>query len=483
MLVEFIDVSPEIVENCFSSGSATAEAIVSGLAPGSDALTEIVGKSMAGRSLTGRSRYDITPKTTMPSTMSVVVIGRLMNSAEIFMSPPSDPVPPLTEIRLPGTSRSWPSVTTVSPGFTPFLENRFFARGARDGHGADVNRLIALHDEDVLPLRPVLHRDRGHDNRPRIGGEPHRHVHELAGPEAPVRVREGRLDSDGAGGLIDGVVDERDLSDCRRRGFIRRGRLDLERLLSHVSSKVRQQRLGNAERRQDGRHLIDDDERKLIVGAHEVAGVHHERAGSSGDRRTNRRVLKLNFRIFHGGSVGSDDRLQRRGGGARRVALFAGSDTAFDEIVHALCDHLGVGSLRRIALQVRFCLVERGFERTRIQRKEHLAGLDVLTLAEIDRLELARHLGPDGHGRIGLDGADDLYVERHFLLEHRRDGHGNRGLGPAGARRLGIGPRTRRKYGQCHGQRKEQAKGNTWELAILAIQNRLNSVKSMVAIL
>ncbi len=38
-LVELIDCSPAIVANCFSSGSATDEATVSGLAPGSDALT------------------------------------------------------------------------------------------------------------------------------------------------------------------------------------------------------------------------------------------------------------------------------------------------------------------------------------------------------------------------------------------------------------------------------------------------------------
>jgi hypothetical protein len=46
-----------MVENCFSSGSATADAIVSGLAPGRLAFTAMVGKSMAGRSLTGSSRY------------------------------------------------------------------------------------------------------------------------------------------------------------------------------------------------------------------------------------------------------------------------------------------------------------------------------------------------------------------------------------------------------------------------------------------
>jgi hypothetical protein len=33
VLVEFIELRPEIVENCFSSGNATADATVSGLAP------------------------------------------------------------------------------------------------------------------------------------------------------------------------------------------------------------------------------------------------------------------------------------------------------------------------------------------------------------------------------------------------------------------------------------------------------------------
>ena len=47
---------PAIVENCFSSGVATDEAIVSGLAPGRLALTWMVGKSTVGRSLTGSSR-------------------------------------------------------------------------------------------------------------------------------------------------------------------------------------------------------------------------------------------------------------------------------------------------------------------------------------------------------------------------------------------------------------------------------------------
>ena len=53
---EVIESMPAIVENCFSSGVATAEAIVSGLAPGSCACTWIVGKSTFGSAFTGSSR-------------------------------------------------------------------------------------------------------------------------------------------------------------------------------------------------------------------------------------------------------------------------------------------------------------------------------------------------------------------------------------------------------------------------------------------
>ena len=55
-LVELMESRPGMVANCFSSGSATAAAIVSGLAPGRFACTRMVGKSMVGRSLTDSSR-------------------------------------------------------------------------------------------------------------------------------------------------------------------------------------------------------------------------------------------------------------------------------------------------------------------------------------------------------------------------------------------------------------------------------------------
>ncbi|MND09363.1 hypothetical protein D3C83_326250 [compost metagenome] len=55
-LVEFIESRPAMVENCFSSGVATADAMVSGLAPGNVAVTWIVGKSTFGSAATGSRR-------------------------------------------------------------------------------------------------------------------------------------------------------------------------------------------------------------------------------------------------------------------------------------------------------------------------------------------------------------------------------------------------------------------------------------------
>src|ERR1700760_984660 len=53
-LDDVIELMPAMVENWFSSGVATADAMVSGSAPGSEAETVMVGKSTAGNSLTGR---------------------------------------------------------------------------------------------------------------------------------------------------------------------------------------------------------------------------------------------------------------------------------------------------------------------------------------------------------------------------------------------------------------------------------------------
>jgi hypothetical protein len=56
VLVELITLIPSMVENSFSKGSATEEAIFSGAAPGRLALTEIMGVLKLGSAATGISK-------------------------------------------------------------------------------------------------------------------------------------------------------------------------------------------------------------------------------------------------------------------------------------------------------------------------------------------------------------------------------------------------------------------------------------------
>jgi hypothetical protein len=87
-LVELIESSPAMVEKFFSSGVATEDAMVSGLAPGRLALTVMVGKSTVGRSLTGSDLYPMMPNIKIPIMTRVVVTGLRMKSAEMFMTGP-----------------------------------------------------------------------------------------------------------------------------------------------------------------------------------------------------------------------------------------------------------------------------------------------------------------------------------------------------------------------------------------------------------
>src|ERR1019366_5272393 len=82
---DVIEFKPAMVENWFSSGVATADAMVSGLAPGRLAVTSRVGKSTLGRSLTARDRYATPPNSAMAAISRLVAIGRSINVWEIFM--------------------------------------------------------------------------------------------------------------------------------------------------------------------------------------------------------------------------------------------------------------------------------------------------------------------------------------------------------------------------------------------------------------
>jgi hypothetical protein len=88
-LDEVISVIPAIRPSCLSNGVATEEAIVSGLAPGKLALTEIVGKSTCGNGDTGRKKNANIPAIASAIVSSDVPTGRRTNGVEMLMPPPA----------------------------------------------------------------------------------------------------------------------------------------------------------------------------------------------------------------------------------------------------------------------------------------------------------------------------------------------------------------------------------------------------------
>src|SRR6266700_7302531 len=87
-LVEVISFSPAMRPNWRSRGVATAEAMISALAPGSTAVTSMVGNSTWGSGATGKNWYAIRPAKASAMVSSVVPMGRWMNRAEKFMRSP-----------------------------------------------------------------------------------------------------------------------------------------------------------------------------------------------------------------------------------------------------------------------------------------------------------------------------------------------------------------------------------------------------------
>lgn len=76
---------PAIRPNCRSRGVATEDAIVSGLAPGRFAFTDIVGKSTCGSGETGNNKNAMIPESANAIVSSEVPTGRFMKGAEMFI--------------------------------------------------------------------------------------------------------------------------------------------------------------------------------------------------------------------------------------------------------------------------------------------------------------------------------------------------------------------------------------------------------------
>src|SRR5438132_12809340 len=93
LLDEVISVTSAMTPRWRSSGVATVVAIVSGLAPGICANTEIDGNSTAGSGDTGNLTKAKSPASATPIVKRVVATGRSINGVDRLMRQPT-PAPP-----------------------------------------------------------------------------------------------------------------------------------------------------------------------------------------------------------------------------------------------------------------------------------------------------------------------------------------------------------------------------------------------------
>ncbi len=84
VLDDVISVTPAMRPKRRSSGVATADAIVSGLAPGIDAETWMVGKSTRGSGDTGKCTYASVPPRKSAIARRIVATGRVTNGSEML---------------------------------------------------------------------------------------------------------------------------------------------------------------------------------------------------------------------------------------------------------------------------------------------------------------------------------------------------------------------------------------------------------------
>src|ERR1700724_2461344 len=85
VLEDVISVTPAMCPNCLSNGVAIADAMMSGLPPGNEAATVMVGKSTWGNGETGKTAKAAMPTSATAIVSRVVATGRPMKILDGFM--------------------------------------------------------------------------------------------------------------------------------------------------------------------------------------------------------------------------------------------------------------------------------------------------------------------------------------------------------------------------------------------------------------
>jgi hypothetical protein len=195
----------------------------------------------------------------------------------------------------------------------------------------------------------------------------------------------------------------------------------------------------------DRRDLGDRRHATGIAGSDEVAGVDRAQADAAGHRRDDARPLQVQPRAVFVGTIHRrrTDQLLRQG--RLRVDGLAGDRVLLEQHLVAV-QLLACGvELRRVAHARADRLVQRGLERLRVDRRQHLALLHELAFLVQHLRDHPRDLRRHDDTRRRGDGTEGFDDHRYIGVARRRDTDGARRTAAAARHRADGAGRARRR--------------------------------------
>ena len=293
-----------------------------------------------------------------------------------------------------------------------------------------LHRVVGFDHPDIEAVRAALHRDRRNGHGVLVGRDQDADADELARPQPLVLVGKFRLQPDRAGGLIDLIVDQQQmaLGELILVVLIEGENRDAaaQHRLAHRAEGALRQRENHVARFYLGQHR----ERIDIGGVDDVADVDLAKADDAVDRCYDRRIGELSLRRLDGALVGVDRGLEMIDLGLLQIDVLLRIEILGLQGGEARKILLRIDQLRLIVRFLGDGLIEDGFERRRIDPRQHVALAHLLALAEVDGNQLAGDLGADGDGVVGRHGAERVVIDRDVVLgrfgdrdrHHRRAG-------------------------------------------------------------
>src|SRR6266478_5716416 len=171
---------------------------------------------------------------------------------------------------------------------------------------ARLGDVLAADGPDEETIGSALDRGRGNDDGVAASFEQHPRVDELAGPQLVVIVGKHRLEPDGRGGLVDGVVDQQQRAGGERVPVVLIEGDNLHRTARHGGANVVERARGQGEQHRGRSREDQRRDRALVVGMHDVSGIDEAYAHASIVRRGDAGVVEVGLRRLEHRLVGID---------------------------------------------------------------------------------------------------------------------------------------------------------------------------------